>query len=369
MNRQYLPISVVLCTVALAMACSKQAPSPAAPSTTPGPAISNVSAAADGSTLKATPPIPQSPINGTKPEGAQVVLVVSNGKTEFADGIPLSYRFEILTQGGTKVYDFGGVAPGSSTTSHSVRGAQLEIDQTYQWRARTEYNGLVGPWSPLATFVAPATRGYMNGNELYDPLVNGETIGTTHGDVTFIPGLGIRLNSQLAYVHYELPETLHEGEFSILVTNLRTNTEGSKTKIFAMAEGYADIVTNDRRATVEKRGNPAGVIAWRFIAHGGAAETVGNEREPRSFSPDLDYLWEMSWRNNFFRVRVVEGGVNGRVIYEKGKGFPGRPYDPDPHVIFLGSPVGRSGPDGASVDGMIVRQVWVSGRPRPDFAN
>jgi hypothetical protein len=325
-------------------------------------------AAADGSTLKASAPTPQSPVNGAKPEGAQLILVVANSETPFVDGVPLSYRFEVLDQAGAKVYDFGGVAPGSGTTSHTVRGS-LEVDKTYQWRARAEYQSLVGPWSTLATFVAPATSGYINGNELYDPLVNGESVGDLHGNVSFVPGMGLKINSQLGYVSYVLPQTLHEGEFSIIVTNLHTNTEGDKTKIFAMAEGFGDIVTNDRRVTVEKRGNPAGVVAWRFISHGSQIETIGHEREERSFSPDLDYLWEMSWRNNYFRVRVKEGGVNGHVIYEKGKGFSGRAYDPNPHVIYLGSPVGRSGPTGASVDGMIIRQVWVSSRPRPDFAN
>ena len=49
--------------------------------------------------------------------------------------------------------------------------------------------------------------------------------------------------------------------------------------------------------------------------------------------------------------------------------WDGRGYEPNPHVIYLGAPVGRSGLDGASVDNMIIRQVWVSPRPRPSFAN
>jgi hypothetical protein len=52
-----------------------------------------------------------------------------------------------------------------------------------------------------------------------------------------------------------------------------------------------------------------------------------------------------------------------------GKGFQGRAYDPNPHVIYLGAPSGRSGPEGASVDGAVIRQVWVSSRPRPESAN
>ena len=61
--------------------------------------------------------------------------------------------------------------------------------------------------------------------------------------------------------------------------------------------------------------------------------------------------------------------MDGRTIYNVGKNFKGRAYDPNPHVIYLGAPVGRSGESGASVDHVTIRQVWVSARPRPAFAN
>jgi hypothetical protein len=282
--------------------------------------------------------------------------------------VPLTYRFEIQNTSGTKVYEFGGVAEGASTTSHSSN-ASLTADQTYRWRARAEYQGFVGPWSSLASFVAPTTDGYISGNELYDPLINGKTIGEIHGPVTFIPGLGVRLEGQDSYISYELPQTLTEGEFSILVTNLAENTEGGKTKLMGMAQGYSDIVTNDRRMTIEKRGDPPGIIAWRLITHGDQVDTEGAEREHYPFNPNQHYLWQATWRNNFFNLLIREGGVNGGIIYDKGKHFDGRPYDPVPHVVYLGAPVGRSGLEGASVNGVVIRQVWVSSRPRPASAN
>jgi hypothetical protein len=87
------------------------------------------------------------------------------------------------------------------------------------------------------------------------------------------------------------------------------------------------------------------------------------------FRAERTYFWQATWRNNFFNVLIREGGVDGRQIYSKGKFFEGRAYDPNPHVVYLGAPVGRSGEAGASVDQAIIRQVWVSGRPRPAFAN
>ena len=80
------------------------------------------------------------------------------------------------------------------------------------------------------------------------------------GPISFVPGVGVRLESFASYVKYHLQQTLTGGEFSILVTNLDYNTEGDKTKIMAMIEGDADqsVTTNDRRFTLEKRGNPPG---------------------------------------------------------------------------------------------------------------
>jgi hypothetical protein len=281
----------------------------------------------------------------------------------------LAYRYEVYNAAGAQVYQ-SGLVPGEpdGTTDHVVP-VPLEGDQTYQWWARAEISGAWGPWGPRASFFLENTNGYIRGNELYDPLINGKTVGQIHGPVTFIPGVGVKLESQLSFISYELGQTLSEGEFSILVTNLSTNTDGNKTKLFAMAEGYSDIVTNNRRMTVEKRGDPPGIVAWRFITHDDQVDTEGPERTFVQFDPAQHYFWEATWRGNFFNVLVKQGGVNGAKIYDLGKPFNGRPYDPVPHVIYLGAPVGRSGEAGASVDQVIIRQVWVSNRARPAFAN
>jgi hypothetical protein len=366
MVKKYLICGVGL-LLAAAAACGDRTSNPAAPS---AGSLVGFNAADDAPTLKAAAPTPVSPINNVRVDDPEVVLVVTDSDTKFAEGVTLTYEFEIY-MGDVRVHLSGAVPTGSGTTSYVVPVA-LEGDRTHQWRARAQYQGTSGPWSPLASFLMGSTEGYIRGNELYDPLINGKTIGTVHGDVTFIPGLGARLNSQLAYISYQLDQTLTEGEFSIIVTGMPANTEGGKTKLFAMAEGYSDIVTNDRRMTVEKRGDPAGVVAWRFITHDDAIDTTGSERKFVNFQENLTYFWQATWRNNFFRVLIREdqtSGVNGRTIYNFGKGFNGRAYDPDPHVIFIGAPVGRSGPLGASVDRAIIRQVWVSSRPRPTFAN
>ena len=356
----------VLGFVATAAACSQSPQAPAAPNTSSPTAAS---ANADGSTLKATPPTPQSPINGQQPESLEITLMVSNASGKYSTGLAPTYRFQIFNAGGTLAYDAGNVAAGGAgVTAHTVT-AELDGDQPYTWQARAEVGNNVGPWSARANFVAPASTGYIRGNELYDPLVNSKTVGQLVGDVSWVPGVGIKLNSQLGYVVYQLPQTLTEGEFSLLVTGMPANTKGGKTKLFAMGQGFDDIVTNDRRMTIEKRGDPPGIIAWRFITHDDQVDTEGPDRTPYNFQENQTYFWQATWRSNRFNLLIKEGGVDGRTVYNLGKNFKGTAYDPNPHVLYLGSPVGRSGEDGASVDRAIIRQVWVSGRARPGFAN
>lgn len=369
MVRTKLWLAVIISSaLGLAVACTKSSPNLTSPSAVrPGA----TGAAEDGSTLKVTAPIPQSPVNSQAlTSGGEIALVVTNASTEFGTAAALTYVFQIHNASGVSVYTSAPIAGGSSgTTTHLLPDSvALEAEKRYDWRARAEFEGEKGPWSNLAAFVAPNTSGYIRGNELYDPLINGKTVGEIHGPVTFIPGVGVKLESNLSYISYQLPQTLTEGEFSILVTGMPTNTEGHKTKLFAMGEGYSDIVTNNRRMTVEKRGDPAGIIAWRFISHLSRIETVGAERVRRNFDENRHYFWQAVWRNGFFSVRIREDGVDGNTMYHFGKPYEGA-YDPSPHVIYVGAPTGRSGPLAASVDHVIIRQVWVSGRPRPGFAN
>ncbi|MEO7273960.1 MAG: hypothetical protein ABIX28_08890, partial [Vicinamibacterales bacterium] len=164
-------------------------------------------------------------------------------------------------------------------------------------------------------------------------------------------------------IRYRLPRTMVTGEFSIIITGMATNTEGDKTKVMAMSEDLADLITNDRRMTIEKRGDPEGIVAWRLISHDDQVDTEGAEREFVVFDPNQAYLWTATW-NGVFNVRVQRGGSTGPTIYNKGKAYRGA-YDPDPHYAFIGAPVGRSGPSAATVPGMIVRNVWISQRARP----
>ncbi len=171
-----------------------------------------------------------------------------------------------------------------------------------------------------------------------------------------------------SHIEYALGQTVEDGELSMMVTNMPTNTEGNKTKIMSMREGRTDITTNDRRFTAEKRGNPAGIIAWRMITHNDQIDTVGRERIVVEFSANKWYLWTARWGGSRFNLTIRENNASGRVIYNFGKSYAGA-YDPNPHLAYVGAPIGRGGASDATVPGMIAKQVWLSTATAPDFAN
>ena len=359
--------------VSLTLACGRPTTtSPSRSVSAPGSAgslapLANGTAAAslgDAVTLKVTAPQAQSPVNDFVVLTSPVTLVASNATGKFAALPILQYRFLVFGPTGTLFQESGPLSAPSF-----VLTAPLDFDARYTWRARAELGDAVGPWSTAASFIAQ-TGGYIIGSEIYDPLMNGKTVGEIHGPVTFIPGVGVRMDSRGSYIQYTLPQTLGEGEYSALVTNLAviSNTEDPKDRILTMREGDAAINDNEYRMSVDKRGN--GAIAWRFLTGPGPyIETIGRERRIYPFHESLTYFVQATWRQGFFNVMFREGGVTGNTVYDFGKTYSGN-YAPFPHRVFIGSPYAPGERGGVStVQDMIVRQVWVSSRPRPSFAN
>jgi hypothetical protein len=356
-----LILSGLAAALAAAVACGgDKASSPVSPSSTT--AGSDTAAGPDGITLKATAPNQVGPASGATLEDFAPVLTIQPSTAKFQENAVFAYRFQLLN-GSTVLKE-------TRTSALTWRPDGLENKTTYGWRARAESGAYFGPWSATWTFTTPdKPEGYSRPGELYDPLNDGKTIGRVNGSVTFTPE-GARMNNLTSYIRYQLASTMTSGEISVLVTGLETNTEGDKTKVMAMIEGPDDnsITTNDRRFTIEKRGNPAGIIAWRVITSNDQIDTVGSQRVKREFSPSRTYLWRATWGSGRFNLQIKEDGANGREIYSFGKGYKGT-YDPNPHVAFVGGPGGRAGADSGTVTGMVVRHLWISTRPRPSFAN
>lgn len=349
-------------TLAFVVACSNSSESPVSPSAAQSGASE---AGPNNETLKASAPTPQAPVGNAQPD--QLSFTSGKSTASFNSGVASAFAYEFeVRSGNTTLCTSGAVGGGSgSSVSWTPTNCSLTVDTAYTWRVRAVYSGRSGPWSSDAAFRSPA-GGFIRGNEVFDPLTNGRTVGEVVGDVTFLPE-GVRLNGFGSHIRYRLPQNLTAGEFSIILTNLATNTEGDKTKVMAMSEGLDDIVVNDRRFTVEKRGDPEGIVAWRFITREDQIDTEGAEREFVAFDPAQSYLFTTTW-NGFFNLRIQRGGSSGEQVYSKGKPYGGA-YDPDPHYAFIGAPSGRSGITAATVPGIIVRNVWISPRPRPAGLN
>jgi hypothetical protein len=365
MSRSQLIASSAVIVLALGVACSRQSSSPTSPSAQ-APGSGGAPAAADGSTLKVTAPTPISPVNNQQVTDTPT-LTAGVSTLKFAVG-SLQYRFQLFSDTGALAQDSGVVAgPAFRPT------VTLDLKKRYTWRARAEYQGAFGPWSAAASFVS-AEGGYLRGNEAFDPLYNGTTVGERVGQTTFVAGKGIRLDSNSSFVRYLIPVTITSGEFSMEVEGLRANAPGDKSKVFGMQAGTDDYITNPYRVDVQYRGSsgfPANSITFRALY--GSTDGLDVRYEPSTetrmtsvfaLNPATTYYWKATWGSEF-RVTVKEGGINGRTIYDVGVRSPRGTYNPVPMYAFIGTPTGRSGAESASIPGTIYRNVYIGARPRP----
>ena len=332
-------------------ACGDGADGPATPTplpSTPPPAGSVVLSA----------PAHVGPSDDAQTETLQPTLTVTNASSSQSGS--RTYEFEVASAS-----DFGviiaraqNIAEGASGRTSWTVSSTLQGTTRYWWRARAVQGSTTGPWSTPTRF-RTRLEGYNVAGELYDPLVNGRTIGTPT-DVTFV-GQGARLNRLGSRITYTLPQTLNAGEFSLFATGLTSDSEGDSTKLFSMQEGFSDLTTNPYRATIEKRDK--GTVTFRFIA-GDTDARADSERIVVQFNRSLVYFWKFTWGNGIARLVVSEGGEQGRVVYDRSDAYSGT-YRPSPHIAYIGAPPGRAGINTASVPGAIVSHVWLSSRPRP----
>ena len=267
-----------------------------------------------------------------------------------------------------------GVPEGANGRTSFTPDADLQPTTVFYWRARALQGSATSAWSETGVFRSKLV-GFLRAGELYDPLIHEETVGDRIGSTTFIKGKGIQINNGQSHVRYLLPQTISDGEFSMDVEGLRANAPGDKSKVFGMQEGQSDFITNRYRVDIQYRGTtgaPPNAITWRVLY--GSADDLDVRYEPETakrfasvfpLNPSAVYHWKFTWGSSV-RLVVREGGVSGSTLYDFGVPTPKGRYAPNPHYVYLGAPVGRSGSEAASIGGTIYRNVWVSNRPRPE---
>ena len=147
--------TATLTLTALSVACSGPGSTPVAPS----PSLIAPDAAADGSTLKVTPPSLLSPIGG-------VLVTDLDPDVEFGHSVPLyasstpalQYDLEVLDEDNHLAYSRVLTPNGGTTTAHELEN-DLTPNEPHRWRVRARYQSYVGPWSDYATFVTEPIAG------------------------------------------------------------------------------------------------------------------------------------------------------------------------------------------------------------------
>jgi hypothetical protein len=365
MQYNKLVACVSAAVLAGAVACSNNSETPTSPSSAqPGAAAAGPA----GETLKATAPAPVSPVNNQQPQGF-LTLVANKATSPFSNsGAAFQYEFEIKRGSTTIGACTQTVGGGSESTVSYSPTCSLEFDQAHSWRVRAVFQGRQGPWSSDATFRAPA-GGFFRNNEFFDPLTSGTSVGQVNGSVTFIPGVGARMDGFSSRITYALDSNLQAGEYSLMATGIDEGNDGDKTKVMSMQEGFGDLTANDYRMTVEKRGRDyptPGAVTWRIIMGdaGDHGRIIDGDRLGISFSDELWYFWKFTWGTGRAQLEVRRDSATGPVIYNTSKGTGGFAYRPVPHVVHVGG-TSRAGEQDATVPGMVVKNVWFSASPRP----
>jgi hypothetical protein len=218
--------------------------------------------------------------------------------------------------------------------------------------------------------------GYNKPGALYDPLVNGETVGVIGGsrNVTFVPGQGVRLNDLRAYVYYELPQTYSSGEMSVEVSGLAPDGppgEG-KQRVMSMLDRLGSIASSSPYSwNVQYRGAggaPNNCITFKAVLgdNGNSLEVADRFNNIFNLDPSTVYLFQAFWTPNSFQVIVKTGGATGPVLYsEKTLAHSPTNWNPAQMFAFLGTNNGEFLEVDGSRIGAIFKNLWVGSSSRP----
>ena len=156
MAPRFFGASAAAALLVVAIGCT-QSSAPLSPSA----ALGGTDAAADGSNLKAPAPTLISPVGGTRIDSVRPLLVVTSVNARFTATPAFGYLFEVSTMGGQVVAQSPLLGAGVNNQTAYQLTSDLQLDTQYQWRARVELDGKVGPWSAFGQFLTIDYRGLV----------------------------------------------------------------------------------------------------------------------------------------------------------------------------------------------------------------
>jgi hypothetical protein len=352
-----------------------------------------------GGTPKLTAPTLASPEDDLQTATLRPVLTVNNGTSDQSG--TRTYEFQISDSssftaiGGTSytvAVDKTSVAEDPTGKTSFAPDQDLQPATRFYWRARVTQGSTTSDWSTTAK-VRTNVQGFNRPGELYDPLVNGETVANLRFKRTaFVPGKGLRVDDNDSYVRYLLLQTITAGEFSMDLEGISANgatsafrndnPDQAKLKVFSMCGCSADFYSSNNTylCDVQYRGpngNPDNALQFKCLF---GADEEGYKLEldlaarnaaVRLLNAANTYHFKATWAN-FFRLQVFDGGpggvagsgtaLGGTQIFDQSLPTFGT-YSPNPHFAYLG--VNNSGSETGSWPGVIYRNVWIGNKPRP----
>lgn len=277
-----------------------------------------------------------------------------------------------------------GVVEASGATTFAVE-QDLQPATRFYWRARAVQGSTTSDWSSAGTF-RTQIAGYSQPGELYDPLVNGATIGDLRfRRTTFVSGKGLRVDDSDSYLRYPLKQTITAGEFSadiegISANPVSENSDTAKLKVFSMCDRITDINFSKWLFNIQYRGfngNPDHAISFKMLygqdddAYKLEPDKATREASVRLLNASNTYHWKATWGGGI-HLTVLDGGVGGvngsgtaiggSTIYDYGQPI-GFVYNPPGAWAYLGT--NNSGSETGSWPGAIYRNVWIANKARP----
>ena len=157
--RKFLACTLSAMTVLAAAACADSTGKALTPTL---PTVESNVTNSDGTRLKATTPQPSSPRSSVRISNLTPELTLENGSGTYDPDVALAYQYQVF-DGATLVQESELIAASGSETSWTVPAGLLEMNKTYNWRARASYSGVLGSWSDGVSFRTPVPVAVTSG--------------------------------------------------------------------------------------------------------------------------------------------------------------------------------------------------------------
>lgn len=340
--------------------------SPSAPATpvTPAPVVNPALSA----------PAPKTPAAGQQLDTLRPTLTVTNATTAGSVGT-VTYEFEVSEAdtfpAGSRTISEKGIPQGGDGSTSWVPPSSLTPNSVYFWRARATASGVANSsdWSKTETFRTQNKGFIVAGQEVYDPLTDGLTVGTRIGG-HFVSGQGWQADRDSDAIFYDFGAcTSCTLEFDVLNFGRAQGASAQKDyKWVTMGDAttFGSLLTfrdHPWKMHLEQRSDGDGTgmkLIWR---NGDAGNGNPGDHENRNDSTvnwagSNVYHFTFRWTPSTFTVSVAsvnaDGQVTGSRVWFEGS-FGGLAYAPPLHRISLGCY-----PRGETMAGAIWRNVHMT---------